>query len=153
MVEIQQITHGFEVATRAKDGKTHIPVTSPLLPRADAKANGVKFGRKPKLTPHQKREAIKRRDKDGETLRSIGCSYNVSAATISRPTGLAVTRSGAAVTHYFLAFTAFCARVFQGLNDHCVARPERGHSDICRSLRAHAVVVLACENVVRDEQR
>jgi DNA invertase Pin-like site-specific DNA recombinase len=51
--------------------------------RADAKANGVKFGRKPKLTPHQKREAIKRRDKDGETLRSRR-SYNVSAATISR---------------------------------------------------------------------
>jgi DNA invertase Pin-like site-specific DNA recombinase len=46
----------------------------------DAKANGVKFGRKPKLTPHQKREAIKRRDKE----RSIGRSYNVSAATISR---------------------------------------------------------------------
>jgi DNA invertase Pin-like site-specific DNA recombinase len=54
--------------------------------RADAKANGVKFGRKPKLTPHQQREAIKRRDKDGETLRSIGRSYNVSAATISRLT-------------------------------------------------------------------
>ena len=52
--------------------------------RADAKANGVKFGRKPKLTPHQKREAIKRRDQEGETLRSIGRSYNVSAATISR---------------------------------------------------------------------
>ena len=52
--------------------------------RADAKAKGVKFGRKPKLTPHQAREAIKRRDKDGETLRSIGRSYNVSAATISR---------------------------------------------------------------------
>jgi DNA invertase Pin-like site-specific DNA recombinase len=52
--------------------------------RADAKANGVKFGRKPKLTPHQKREAIKRCDRDGETLRSIGRSYNVSAATISR---------------------------------------------------------------------
>ena len=47
---------------------------------ADAKANGVKFGRKPKLTPQQKREAIKRRHKDGETLRSIGRSYNVSAA-------------------------------------------------------------------------
>jgi len=30
--------------------------------RADAKAKGVKFGRPPKLTPHQKREAIKRRD-------------------------------------------------------------------------------------------
>jgi DNA invertase Pin-like site-specific DNA recombinase len=52
--------------------------------RADAKAKGVKFGRKPKLTPHQKREAIKRRDKDGETLRSIARSYNVSPQTISR---------------------------------------------------------------------
>ncbi len=50
--------------------------------RADAK--GVKFGRKPKLTPHQQREAIRRRDVDGETLRSIGRSYNVSAQTISR---------------------------------------------------------------------
>ncbi|HUZ67707.1 MAG TPA: recombinase family protein, partial [Beijerinckiaceae bacterium] len=49
--------------------------------RAEAKAKGVKFGRKPKLTPHQKREAIKRRDSDGETLRSIGRSYNVSAQT------------------------------------------------------------------------
>jgi DNA invertase Pin-like site-specific DNA recombinase len=46
--------------------------------RADAKAKGVKFGREPQLTPHQKREAIKRRDKDGETLRSIARSYNVS---------------------------------------------------------------------------
>src|SRR5271167_2113266 len=52
--------------------------------RADAKAKGVKFGRKPKLTPHQQREAIKRRDVDGETLRSIGRSYNVSPQTISR---------------------------------------------------------------------
>ena len=52
--------------------------------RTDAKAKGVKFGRKPKLTPHQKREAIRRRDKDGETLRSIARSYDVSAATISR---------------------------------------------------------------------
>jgi DNA invertase Pin-like site-specific DNA recombinase len=30
--------------------------------RADAEANGVKFGRKPKLTSHQKKEAIKRHD-------------------------------------------------------------------------------------------
>jgi DNA invertase Pin-like site-specific DNA recombinase len=52
--------------------------------RADAKAKGVKFGRKPKLTPHQKAEAIKRRDTDGETLRSIARSYNVSAQTIGR---------------------------------------------------------------------
>ena len=52
--------------------------------RADAKAKGVKFGRKPKLTPHQKAEAIKRRDNEGETLRSIARSYNVSAQTIGR---------------------------------------------------------------------
>ena len=52
--------------------------------RADAKAKGVKLGRKPKLTHHQKREAIKRRDEEGETLRSIGRSYNVSAQTIGR---------------------------------------------------------------------
>jgi DNA invertase Pin-like site-specific DNA recombinase len=53
--------------------------------RADAKAKGVKFGRKPKLTPRQQCEAIRRRDVDGETF-SIGRSYNVSAQTISRLT-------------------------------------------------------------------
>jgi len=42
----------------------------------------VKIGRKPKLTEHQKRGAIKGRDL--QTLRSIGRSYKVSAATISR---------------------------------------------------------------------
>ena len=52
--------------------------------RADARAKGVQFGRPPKLTPHQQREAIKRRDVDEETLRSIARSYNVSAATIGR---------------------------------------------------------------------
>src|SRR5262249_28629854 len=51
--------------------------------RADAKANGVKFGRKPKLTAHQQREALARVAK-GETQRSIARSYNVSQATISR---------------------------------------------------------------------
>jgi DNA invertase Pin-like site-specific DNA recombinase len=54
--------------------------------RADAKAKGVKFGRKPTLTPHQQREAVRRRDVDGETLRSIARSYNVSPQTISRLT-------------------------------------------------------------------
>jgi len=52
--------------------------------RERAKANGVKMGRRPKLTDHQKREAIKRRDRDGETLAEIGRSYNVSGWTISR---------------------------------------------------------------------
>jgi hypothetical protein len=44
------------------------------------------MGRPPKLTPHQRREAIKRRDQGDETLADIGRSYNVSAATISRLT-------------------------------------------------------------------
>ena len=52
--------------------------------RARAVANGVKMGRKPKLTPHQKREAIRRRDRGEETLAEIGRSYNVSGWTISR---------------------------------------------------------------------
>jgi DNA invertase Pin-like site-specific DNA recombinase len=41
-------------------------------------------GRRPKLTPHQKAEAIKRRDQGDETLAEIARSYNVSHATISR---------------------------------------------------------------------
>jgi DNA invertase Pin-like site-specific DNA recombinase len=52
--------------------------------RARAVARGQRMGRPPKLTPHQKREAIKRRDQGGESLADIGRSYNVSAATISR---------------------------------------------------------------------
>jgi DNA invertase Pin-like site-specific DNA recombinase len=52
--------------------------------RARAVARGQKMGRPPKLTPHQRREAIKRREQ-GETLAEIGRSYNVSPATISRP--------------------------------------------------------------------
>ena len=50
--------------------------------RARAVARGVKMGRPPKLTPHQRKEAIKRRDEGNETLADIGRSYNVSAATI-----------------------------------------------------------------------
>ena len=52
--------------------------------RERAKARGVKMGRPPKLTQHQRRETIRRRDRDGETLAEIARSYNVSPATISR---------------------------------------------------------------------
>jgi DNA invertase Pin-like site-specific DNA recombinase len=51
--------------------------------RARAVARGVKMGRKPKLTPHQRREAIKRRD-EREPVRDIARTYNVSHSTISR---------------------------------------------------------------------
>jgi DNA invertase Pin-like site-specific DNA recombinase len=52
--------------------------------RERAKACGVKLGRKPKLTEHQKREAIRRHDRGDETLAEIGHSYNVSGWTIAR---------------------------------------------------------------------
>jgi DNA invertase Pin-like site-specific DNA recombinase len=51
--------------------------------RQRAKAKGVKFGRKPKLTPHQRSEALLRREA-GEPLTEIARSYNVSHMTISR---------------------------------------------------------------------
>jgi chromosomal replication initiation ATPase DnaA len=51
--------------------------------RADAKAIGVKFGRKALAQPHQQQEARKRIDV-GETQRNVARSYNVSQATISR---------------------------------------------------------------------
>ena len=51
--------------------------------RARAVAAGVKMGRPPKLTPHQRKEAIRRRD-NGERMRDIARSYNVSHSTISR---------------------------------------------------------------------
>jgi DNA invertase Pin-like site-specific DNA recombinase len=50
-----------------------------------AKARGVKMGRKPKLTDHQRREALQRRDA-GEPTREIARSFNVSHSTISRLT-------------------------------------------------------------------
>jgi DNA invertase Pin-like site-specific DNA recombinase len=52
--------------------------------RERARERGVKMGRKPKLTPHQIREAIKRRDREGETMREIARTFNVSHSTISR---------------------------------------------------------------------
>jgi DNA invertase Pin-like site-specific DNA recombinase len=51
--------------------------------RERAKARGVKLGRKPKLTDHQRKEAIRRRAA-GEPVREIARSYNVSHSTISR---------------------------------------------------------------------
>jgi DNA invertase Pin-like site-specific DNA recombinase len=53
--------------------------------QARAKANGKSLGRKPKLTPQQKQEAIRRRD-EGQSVGEIARSYNVSPSTISRLT-------------------------------------------------------------------
>jgi len=51
--------------------------------RERAKARGVVMGRRPKLTTHQRREAIARREA-GEILVDIARSFNVSHSTISR---------------------------------------------------------------------
>jgi DNA invertase Pin-like site-specific DNA recombinase len=51
--------------------------------RERAKARGVHMGRPSKLTKHQKKEALKRRDA-GELTREIARMFNVSHSTISR---------------------------------------------------------------------
>lgn len=67
--EIQRLSHFFELRTKR-----------------GSKAKAVKFRRETILTPHQMAEAIKRRDRDREPLRSIAKSYNVRVATISELT-------------------------------------------------------------------
>lgn len=51
--------------------------------RQRARERGVRLGRKPKLTPHQRREVLERRDR-GEPVVDIARSYAVHHATISR---------------------------------------------------------------------
>jgi DNA invertase Pin-like site-specific DNA recombinase len=51
--------------------------------RARAKAKGVRFGRPPCLTPHQRREAMQRLS-EGASQADLARSYGVSQATISR---------------------------------------------------------------------
>jgi DNA invertase Pin-like site-specific DNA recombinase len=51
--------------------------------RVRAVARGVKLGRKPKLTPHQRKEILRRKE-NGEAVREIARSYNVHNSTISR---------------------------------------------------------------------
>ena len=50
-----------------------------------ARAQGKHMGRPPSLTAAQQKEAIRRRD-EGESVRAIARTYNVSASTISRLT-------------------------------------------------------------------
>jgi DNA invertase Pin-like site-specific DNA recombinase len=51
-----------------------------------AKARGVRFGRPPKLTPHQRQEAMQRLAA-GETQADVARTYAVDASTISRLLG------------------------------------------------------------------
>jgi DNA invertase Pin-like site-specific DNA recombinase len=51
--------------------------------RTRAKARGVKLGRRPKLTQHQRKEVVARYE-NGETVTAIARSYNVNHAMVSR---------------------------------------------------------------------
>jgi DNA invertase Pin-like site-specific DNA recombinase len=51
--------------------------------RARAKERGVRFGRKPKLSPFQRAEAVKRKQA-GESRGSLAASYNISLSTVAR---------------------------------------------------------------------
>jgi DNA invertase Pin-like site-specific DNA recombinase len=87
---------GSPIDTASADGRLHLNILGALaeyereLTRSRceegierARADGVKFGRKPKLTPHQMSEAIARRAA-GETTTAIAKSFNVSHSLISR---------------------------------------------------------------------
>jgi DNA invertase Pin-like site-specific DNA recombinase len=61
----------------------HLILSRTAEGRTRAQANGIKFGRKPSLTPYQRAEALRRRAA-GETLVEIARSFNVSHMTIAR---------------------------------------------------------------------
>jgi DNA invertase Pin-like site-specific DNA recombinase len=61
----------------------HLMLARTTEGRKRPQARGARFGRKPKLTVHQQREAIARREA-GEALVDIARSYAVSHLTISR---------------------------------------------------------------------
>jgi DNA invertase Pin-like site-specific DNA recombinase len=99
--------------------------------RERAKARGVKMRRPPKLTPYQKKEAIRRRDHVKETLAEIGKSCNVSGWTISRL--MAQARKAAAVSRPVDCTDSLTRRVRRGIFQHAkVGREEilRRHSGI-----------------------
>src|SRR3546814_272308 len=60
--------------------------------RVQAKARGVKFGRRAALTPHQQAEALQRLAA-GDTQRTVAALFDVDQATISRLVGRAACRA------------------------------------------------------------
>jgi DNA invertase Pin-like site-specific DNA recombinase len=61
----------------------HLILSRTAEGRTRAQANGVRFGRKPSLTPYQRQEALRRRAA-GETLVEIAKLFGVSHMTIAR---------------------------------------------------------------------
>jgi DNA invertase Pin-like site-specific DNA recombinase len=64
--------------------------------RVRAKARGVKFGRKPKLNPFQREQALARLS-TGETQAEVARTYGVDRATISRLASPPPFEAGAAL--------------------------------------------------------
>jgi DNA invertase Pin-like site-specific DNA recombinase len=54
--------------------------------RERAKRRGVRFGRKPKLTPQQRSDLLRRLAEGEETRAELARRYNVHPSTISRLT-------------------------------------------------------------------
>ena len=82
-----------------------------------AKARGVRFGRKLKLTRHQILEALTRREA-GEALTEIGRTFGVSHSTISRLRGEALTGTKFYCVMNFCATTVLRQPIFvRGLFD------------------------------------
>ena len=52
--------------------------------RAEAKKRGVKFGPKPKLAPHQEKEAVRMVHGEGKSLRAVAHHYHVGHSTVVR---------------------------------------------------------------------
>jgi DNA invertase Pin-like site-specific DNA recombinase len=55
--------------------------------RERAKRSGVRFGRKPKLTPQQRADLLRRLAEGEETRAELARRYNVHPSTISRLSG------------------------------------------------------------------
>jgi DNA invertase Pin-like site-specific DNA recombinase len=68
----------------------HLILTRTAEGRSRAQANGVRFGRRPTLTPYQRAEALRRRA-EGETLTEIAKLFGVSHMTIARATSNGAT--------------------------------------------------------------
>jgi DNA invertase Pin-like site-specific DNA recombinase len=61
-------------------GSWHVPMVAGLR----QKKRGVKFRPKPKLAPHQEKEAVRMVHAQGQSLRAVAHHYHVGHSTIVR---------------------------------------------------------------------
>jgi DNA invertase Pin-like site-specific DNA recombinase len=81
LVEWQKMTRRRRLAL-AEDERERINRRSDAGRKA-ARYKGVKFGRKPALTPYQQDEALEMLEA-GKSLRAVGRTFGVNASTIQR---------------------------------------------------------------------